>query len=180
MASSTCPGSARALPSLLCSEAFQGRAALKSVRAIPNPRPEDRRPKETRRPRSELIATPAEQPPIESGHSRNSGFGLRSSDFRAAEHALPATRRTLEQPCLRGALLGLEIGTSQGTLPIGAGRFGRAPHIVLSGAFLALRAPDCNGWLRDGLGDNGAIGTQEEPAGFRRNTRAWTISSNGS
>ena len=41
------------------------RAALTSVRAIPNPRPEDRRPKETRRPRSELIATPAEQPPIE-------------------------------------------------------------------------------------------------------------------
>jgi len=29
---------------------------------------------ETRRPRSELIATPAEQPPIELGHSRNSDF----------------------------------------------------------------------------------------------------------
>ena len=77
-----------------------------AIRAIPNPRPEDRRPKETRRPRSELIATPAEQPPIESGHSRNSdfgllsGFGLRSSDFRAAEHALPSTGRTFEQPCL--------------------------------------------------------------------------------
>jgi hypothetical protein len=61
-----------------------------AIRAIPNPRPEDRRPKETRRPRSELIATPAEQQPIESGHSRDSGFGLlsgfgpRSSDFRAA------------------------------------------------------------------------------------------------
>ena len=51
-----------------------------AIRAIPNPRPEDRRPKETRRPRSELIATPAEQQPIESGHSRNSGFGL-LSDF---------------------------------------------------------------------------------------------------
>ena len=37
----------------------QTRAALKSVRAIPNPR-------------SESIATPAKQPPIESGHSRNS------------------------------------------------------------------------------------------------------------
>ena len=106
--------------------------------------PEIRRPKETRSPRSELIATPAEQPPIESGHSRNSelppitqmgadnkagrqagrlryglfpiceyrrhlrlrhsdfgllsGFGLRSSDFRAAEHDLPSTGRTLEQP----------------------------------------------------------------------------------
>ena len=120
------------------------RAALKSVRAIPNPRPEDRRPKETRRPKSELITTPAEQPLIESGHSRNSelppitpmaadnqagrqagrlrhglfpiceyrrhlrlrnsdfgllsGFGLRSSDFRAAEHDLPSTGRSLEQP----------------------------------------------------------------------------------
>ena len=69
------------------------RAALKSVRAILNPRPEDRRPK------SELIATPAEQQPIESGHSRNSDFGLRSSDFRAAEHDLPSTGRTLAPPC---------------------------------------------------------------------------------
>ena len=123
----------------------QTRAALKSVRAIPNPRPEARRPKEIRRPRSELIATPAEQQPIELGHSRNSelppitqmgadnkagsqagrlrhglfpiceylrqlrlrnsdfgllsGFGLRSSDFRAAEHDLPSTGRTLEPPC---------------------------------------------------------------------------------
>ena len=49
-----------------------------AIRAIPNPRPEDRRPKETRRPRSELIATPPEQQPIELGHSRNSGFGLLS------------------------------------------------------------------------------------------------------
>ena len=117
-----------------------GRAALQSVRAIPNPRPEDRRPK------SELIATPAEQPPIESGHSRNSelppitqmgadnkagrlrhglfpigeyrrhlrlrnsdfgllsGFGLRSSDFSAAEQDLPSTGRTIEQPCMPGRI----------------------------------------------------------------------------
>ena len=47
-------------------ESLISRAALKSVRAIPNPRPADRRP------RSELIATPAQQPPIELGHSRNS------------------------------------------------------------------------------------------------------------
>ena len=53
---------------------------------------------EIRRPKAELIATPAEQQPIESGHPRNSGFGLRSSDFRAAEHDLPSTGRTLEQP----------------------------------------------------------------------------------
>ena len=125
-------------------EFLHPRAALKSDRAIPNPRPEDRRPKETRRPKAELIATPAEQQPIESGHSRNSefppitqmgadnkarrpagrlrhclfpigeyrrhlrlrnsdfglllGFDLRSSDFRAAEHDLPSTGRTLEPP----------------------------------------------------------------------------------
>ena len=53
----------------------EGTAALKSVRAIPNPRPEDPRPKEIRRLRSELIATPAEQPPVESGRSRNSESG---------------------------------------------------------------------------------------------------------
>ena len=49
-------------------ESLISRAALKSVRAIPNPRPADRRP------RSELIATPAEQPPIELGPARNSDF----------------------------------------------------------------------------------------------------------
>ena len=37
-----------------------------AIRAIPNPRPEDRRPKETRRPRFELIATPAEPRPAHS------------------------------------------------------------------------------------------------------------------
>jgi hypothetical protein len=56
--------------------------------------------------------------------------------------------RRLVRPTLRGALLGLEIGTSQGTLPVGAGRFRRTPHIVLSGAFLALHASDCSGWPR--------------------------------
>jgi len=30
---------------------------------------------------------------------RPSDFSLRSSDFRAAEHDLPSTGRTLEQPC---------------------------------------------------------------------------------
>src|ERR1039458_5260534 len=54
----------------------------------------------------------------------------------------------LVRPTLRGAFLGLEIGTNQSILPVGAGRFGRTPHIVLSGAFLALRASDCNGWPR--------------------------------
>ena len=50
----------------------------------------------------------------------------------------------LVRPTLRGALLGLEIGTSQATLPVGVGRAGRTPHIALSGAFLALRASVCN------------------------------------
>src|ERR1039458_8809708 len=54
----------------------------------------------------------------------------------------------LVRPTLRGAFLGLEIGTSQSTLPVVAGRFGRTPHIALSGAFWALRASDCNGWPR--------------------------------
>src|ERR1019366_771207 len=82
----------------------------------------------------------------------------------------------LVRPTLRGALLGLEIGTSQSTLPVVAGRFGRTPHIVLSGAFWALRASDCNGWRRRWASrDNGATGTQEEPAVFRGKLRAWRV-----
>src|ERR1035437_4119256 len=54
----------------------------------------------------------------------------------------------LVRPPLRGAFLGLEIGTSQSILPVVVGRFRRTPHIALSGAFLALRASDCNGWPR--------------------------------
>ena len=54
--------------------------------------------------------------------------------------------RRLVRHTLRRALLGLEIGTSQGTLPVGATRFGRTPQIALSGAFLVLRASDCIGW----------------------------------
>jgi antitoxin (DNA-binding transcriptional repressor) of toxin-antitoxin stability system len=64
-----------------------------------------------------LIATPAEQPPVESGHSRNSdfgllsGFGLRSSDFRAAEHCSPLNWPDF-RAALRGARNGLErLGT---------------------------------------------------------------------
>src|ERR1017187_10477909 len=72
------------------------------------------------------------------------------------------------EPTLRGALLGLEIGTSQSTLSVGAGRFGRTPHIALSEGFLALHASDCNGWPRRWVRDDGGIGTQEETAVFRR------------
>jgi hypothetical protein len=54
----------------------------------------------------------------------------------------------LVRPTLRGALLGLEIETSQTILPVGAGGYGRTPHIALSGAFLALGASDCIGWPR--------------------------------
>src|ERR1039457_2283488 len=54
----------------------------------------------------------------------------------------------LVRPTLRGALLGLEIGTSQSILSVVVGRIRRTPHIALSGAFLALRAPECNGWPR--------------------------------
>ena len=96
--------------------AVRGRAALKSVRAIPNPRPADRSLKtlksEDRRPRAEIRRP---KPEAERGSVfglRPSGFGLlsafdlrpsdltrlRSSDFRAADHDLPSTGRTLEPP----------------------------------------------------------------------------------
>ena len=49
-----------------------------------------------------------------------SGFGLRSSDFRAAEPDLPSTGRTLEQPCIRiereGAGYCFGFGTAGGAL----------------------------------------------------------------
>jgi|ERR1035437_2180296 hypothetical protein len=38
-----------------------------------------------------------------------------------------ASDRRLVWPTLRGALLGLEIGTNQATLPAGAGSFGETP-----------------------------------------------------
>ena len=41
-----------------------------------------------------------------------------------------------------------KLGPAKATLPVGVGRFRRAPHIALSGAFLALRASDCNRWPR--------------------------------
>ena len=55
----------------------------------------------------------------------------------------PPPVMSIVRRALRGALLGLEIGTSQGTLPVVADRFRRTPHIALSGAFLGLRASDC-------------------------------------
>src|ERR1035438_4472048 len=55
--------------------------------------------------------------------------------------------RLVQRPC-EARFLGLEIGASQTILPVGAERFRRTPHIALSGAFLALRASDCNGWPR--------------------------------
>jgi len=62
----------------------RGRAPLKPVGDIPNPKPEDRRPK------TEFITHPTGRQPIRSGPSRISGFGLlsgfefRPSGFRAA------------------------------------------------------------------------------------------------
>jgi hypothetical protein len=69
---------------------------------------------------------------------------------KAVEFSTTARRQTVRfvRPTLGGALLGLEIGTSQGTLPVGAGRFGGTPHIAPSGAVLALHASDYNGWPR--------------------------------
>ena len=79
-----------------------------------------------------------------------------------------ASDRRLVRLTLRGALLGLEIGTSRATLPVGDGRFVRTPHIALSGAFLTFRASDCNGWLRRWVPGGRRDGTPEEPVGFRR------------
>ena len=75
----------------------------------------------------------------------------------------PQAVRRLDRPTLRGTLLGKEIGTSQSIPPVGVGRFRATPHIALSGAFLALSAPDFNRWPRRWVRDNGAIGTPEEP-----------------
>src|ERR1035441_3643476 len=90
-------------------------------------------------------------------------------------HNHKASDGRLVRPTLRGALLGLEIGTRQSTLPVGAGRYGKTPYIALSGAFLALRASDCNDWPRRWVRDDGRIGTQEEPAVFRRNNRVLRV-----
>src|ERR1039457_3480901 len=79
-----------------------------------------------------------------------------------------ATDGRLVRPALRGALLGLDIGISQSTLPVGAGRFRRTPHIVLSGAFLALRVSDCNGWVRRWVSGRRRDRDPGEPAVFRR------------
>ena len=56
--------------------------------------------------------------------------------------------RNLVRPALRGALRGKETGTGQSILPVVVYRFGSTPPIVLSGAFWALRASECNGWPR--------------------------------
>jgi len=68
------------------------------------------------------------QQPIELGHSRNSdfgllsGFGLRSSDFRAAEHDLPSTGRTLEQPWPDGFVEVLGLSAFGGQLLLTSSR----------------------------------------------------------
>ena len=73
-------------------------------------------------------------------------MGASEKDEEAAIRS--AVARRLVRPALRGALLGKEIGTSQSTLPVVVDRLRRTPHIALSGAFLALRASECNGWAR--------------------------------
>ncbi len=50
-------------------------------------------------------------------------------------------------PC-EAAYLGKEIGTRRAILPVVVCRSRRTPHIALSGAFLALSAPECNRWPR--------------------------------
>src|ERR1022692_3373195 len=71
---------------------------------------------------------------------------LKGRETRKKRHS-SADLRLVQRPCEAG-FLGLEIGASQSTLPVGAKRFRRTPHIALSGAFLALRASVCNRWPR--------------------------------
>src|ERR1039458_9140908 len=63
---------------------------------------------------------------------------LKGRETRKKRHS-SADLRLLQRPWEAG-FRGLEIGASQSTLPVGAKRFRRTPHIALSGAFLALRA----------------------------------------
>ena len=66
-----------------------------------------------------------------------SGFGLRSSDFRAAEPDLPSTGRTLEQPCTSGCLarrIGVHLRLSVVVPPHGfALAFGVVSQIASAG-----------------------------------------------
>jgi len=55
-----------------------------------------------------------------------SGFGLRSSDFRAAEQDLPSTGRTLEKPCLPTSV-NFQLDRSGWPFHNGKGRIERAP-----------------------------------------------------
>src|ERR1017187_5120102 len=71
---------------------------------------------------------------------------LKGRETRKKRHS-SADLRLVQRPC-EARFLGLEIGASQSTLPVGAKRFRRTPHIVLSGAFLALHASVCNRWPR--------------------------------
>src|ERR1039458_6598883 len=71
---------------------------------------------------------------------------LKGRETRKKRHS-SADLRLVQRPCEAG-FRGLEIGASQSTLPVGAKRFRRTPHIALSGAFLALRASVCNRWPR--------------------------------
>ena len=133
----------------------RARAALKSLRAIPNPRPEDRRPKETRRPRSELIATPAEQQPIELGHARNSelppitqiGADNKAGRLRHCVFPICEYRRHLR---LRNSEFGLLSG------------FG-------------LRSSDFRLWSDGGVGTQSlGLKIARNRRSFRRSVRQWT------
>jgi hypothetical protein len=96
-----------------------------------------------------------------SAHNLISAEGaIHSSSFRKVSD------RRLVRPTLPGALLGLEIGTSRATLPLGADRFGRTPHIALSGALLALRAPEFNGWPRRWAGSTARLAPRKNLPDF--------------
>src|ERR1035438_8222782 len=83
--------------------------------------------------------------------------------------------RLVQRPC-EARFLGLEIGASQSTLPVGAERFRRTPPIapfwsVFGATCLSLQPLASS----VGFGDDGASVAREEPAGFRRNLIVYSL-----
>ena len=143
------------LPDLLstpCSNIFQekfplpqGCSKVGSVHSKP----------ETRRPKSELIATPAEQPPIESGHSRNSE--LPQITQMGADNKAGRLRQGL-----------FPIGEYRRQLRLRNSEFG-----LLSG--FGLRSSDFRLWSDGGVGTQSlGLKIARNRRSFRRSVRQWT------
>src|ERR1035441_2250002 len=95
---------------------------------------------------------------------------LKGRETRKKRHS-SADLRLVQRAC-EAHFLGLEIGASQSTLPVGAKRFRRTPHIGFLERFWRYMPQFATVGLVGGFRDDGASGAREEPAGFRRNFRA--------